>query len=277
MVATHKKPDLTDLQRRWQFSVRSLLAFIVIAAVIAALAYYTLQSRAVAQRRDTTNDFRLIGAALHSFNAQYGRLPYPTRHDRGQAGNGPLRLDASPQPLYSWRFRIAPFIESTKLNVAFDKPWDDPANRAWHNVFRRPYGYSKGADGTSQFHTKMFAVTGPGTAFGDGAKHSPQGLSEIPDDTILVLEIAESRVHWMAPGDFQVQSIPQTVCTSTAGLILSRHSGGFHVLFADGNVWFLSKDTPFRKLQEFFTIEGAKRQNREDILGEYAITKTNAA
>jgi hypothetical protein len=38
-------------------------------------------------------------------------------------------------------------------------------------------------------------------------------------------------------------------------------------------VWFLRHDVPLAELREFFTIDGAKRHDREQVLGPYAVRK----
>ncbi len=45
---------------------------------------------------------------------------------------------------------------------------------------------------------------------------------------------------------------------------------GFHVLFADGAVWFLRADVPLAEVKKFFTIEGSKQYDREVVLKPYA-------
>jgi hypothetical protein len=46
---------------------------------------------------------------------------------------------------------------------------------------------------------------------------------------------------------------------------------GFHVAFKDGTVWLLSRDTPMSELSRFFTAQGARKDDRETILGPYKL------
>ncbi|MCH7728410.1 MAG: hypothetical protein IH991_18320 [Planctomycetes bacterium] len=65
---------------------------------------------------------------------------------------------------------------------------------------------------------------------------------------------------WAAPGDLPISEV-------TASILEGFDGDGVHVLFADGSVWFVPKDTDFEDLKKFFTIEGAKKFDREQVLG----------
>jgi hypothetical protein len=42
-------------------------------------------------------------------------------------------------------------------------------------------------------------------------------------------------------------------------------------LFADGEVWALSPDTPMTALHPFLTITGAKNADRDELLAPYQV------
>lgn len=118
------------------------------------------------------------------------------------------------------------------------------------------------------------AITGPGTALGDGEFESPRKLDDIDSsNTILAVESANSGFHWMEPGDFDIRTMPRTINDKSGRGISSRHRTGFHVLFADGAVWYLSNKTPFDELEKFFTVEGGKKHDREAVLGKYVLAR----
>ena len=83
--------------------------------------------------------------------------------------------------------------------------------------------------------TKHLAITRPGTAFGDGTGR-PMALKDTPSATILAVETGSSGIQWPASGDFDIRTMPRTICTRNAKGIASRNTGGFHVIFADGYV-----------------------------------------
>jgi len=46
---------------------------------------------------------------------------------------------------------------------------------------------------------------------------------------------------------------------------------GYVVLFANGEGWVLSGETPISDLCKFFTIKGATQSDRDQILGPYRV------
>lgn len=162
--------------------------------------------------------------------------------------------------LYSWRVGIMPYMESAP-DVAWDAPWYAPANQEWANLSADCYCVSP--DVQRNHHTNIVAVTGPGTAF------DPTRLvrwEELPSDTVLLISVAESGIHWMQPGDISVNKLPRGI---TSGVCQE----GVHVAFADGAVWFLRQEMPREYLSRFFTIRGATRYDRTTVLAPYVTAK----
>lgn len=143
----------------------------------------------------------------------------------------------------------------------YDKSWDDPRNL--HTAGKGVYDFTRSATDDA---TTILAITGPGTVFGEGA---PTPLKSAPANAIVLVEVRNSGIHWMSPRDFDVRTMPRTINDADGRGISGETSLGFHVAFADGEVWRLSHDTPFEKLSEFFLADDAKRQSRDDVLGGY--------
>jgi len=184
--------------------------------------------------------------------------------------------NGSGRSLYSWRAEVAQYADSW-WQGSWDRsqPWDSPANKAIRD-FPWRYCYDAFGKGDWQIPTKfspetnMLAITGPGTAFG-GPDEAPRSLGEIDRDTVLVVEVRNSGIHWMEPGDYDVRTMPHTINAKDGRGISSRYPGGFHVLFADEEVWFLSNKVPFELLARFFTVDGAKQFDREQVLTPFLI------
>jgi hypothetical protein len=85
------------------------------------------------------------------------------------------------------------------------------------------------------------------------------------------VETRSSGIPWPAPGDFDIRTMPRTVCARDGKGISSRNAGGFHLIFADGQVWLLSDKVPFETLIKFFTTADAEKHNREQLLGSFAL------
>jgi hypothetical protein len=108
------------------------------------------------------------------------------------------------------------------------------------------------------------AITGPGTAF-DPARQ--WRLHDLPPNLILLVDVADSGVHWAEPGgDISVDHVPPTIASGVYGR-------GVHVGFADGFIGYLRPDTPVEDLKKFFTIEGARTYDRNVVLRPYLIGK----
>jgi len=141
----------------------------------------------------------------------------------------------------------------------YSQPWDSAANQYWSKLRVLPYCWNA-EESADRLETNVLALTGPGTAFDE--EHSSL-FKDIPGNTVLLLEVAHSGLHWAAPGDID--------CLKLADRLTAGFDGdGFHVGFADGQVWFLSADVPLSEVEKFFTIEGAQKNDREKILGPYA-------
>ena len=127
--------------------------------------------------------------------------------------------------------------------------------------------------GSNQAH--MIAIVGPDTAFGDG-KSTPMKLGECQSNMILIVESRNSGIHWMEPRDFDIRTMPRTINAPDGSGIAGNFKHGFHVIFADGEVWRIKHTVPFEELEKFFTLESAKRYDREEVLGPYVDKKFGA-
>ena len=67
--------------------------------------------------------------------------------------------------------------------------------------------------------------------------------------------------------------MPKTINAPDGKGISSLYSGGFYVIFADKKVWRLSDKVPFTTLEKFFKIVDAEKQDREKLLGLFALEK----
>ncbi len=289
------QPRLRD-RHRCALATRWMVAVAVALATLAAGIWGARTVRQMETRQKTDRHFREIALALQDYaecearclQVANGRLPFPVRraalrqpHEATlglpeQLAQRLYRSNGKGETLFSWRAEITPYLENSGAGLNRLKRWDEHPNREvllWYSVY-----YSYGDDNGCQTGRKPFpdtnamAVTGPGTAFGDLA-HPPKSLADVPSGTILIVEAARSGVPWPAPGDFDVRTMPQTISASDGEGISSRCPGGFHVIFGDRQVWFLSNEIPFAVLKEFFTTDGAEKHDRETVLGPYALQR----
>lgn len=264
------------LKYRWR---TRLIILLLLGIVLGAVAVSIQISKwPEAKRLQATRDsFMLTGCSLDHYDELHGHLPPATRRQTIGKPTDAWQPNGTGKPLYSWRAEVAQYRDNW-CQEPFDSSasWDSLANRRFADfpwqfcydalvTWDSPQGYSK--------ITSQMAITGPGTGFGcDG--DPPRRLTDIPENTLLLVEVRNSGVHWMQPGDLNIRTMPHTVNAADGRGISSRHPGGFHVMFADFTTWFLSDKVPFDAIAKFFTIEGGKQNDREAILGPYVLWRT---
>ena len=170
-------------------------------------------------------------------------------------------------PTVSWRFRrLLEQMPVPRNGADFSKTWTDPV----HSHFREmvpPFLCFSAIPNTS-----IVAVSGKGTAF-DVPRMK---IDKIPTDTILIVEVNQRRIHWMAPGDIDIDGLVEKV-DSEAIRPSSDYSDGFFVGFADGAVWRLRSAVPLELLFEFCRVSTAAEKSRDELLGKYVMLRRQPA
>ncbi|QDU01708.1 hypothetical protein V6x_13900 [Gimesia chilikensis] len=177
-----------------------------------------------------------------------GKEPIPSLVWRNEKGD----------PLYSWRF-------AQYLTLPDPLPKDLLWTADEYESVRKHIPHSYCLEGNTQ--SVVFAIGGPDTAF-DQINPTPAKL--LPHNLILFADVFESNTHWMQPGDFNVENIPEKF--NVPGGFGSRDYSGFFVVFVDGQIWHLQDNTPIKLLMKFCTITGAK-ENSRDLLEPYCDLK----
>jgi hypothetical protein len=215
---------------------------VMIVPIMVALLLPAVQAaREAAYRNVAINNLKQISIALQNYLDTKGTFP-------AAAGGPGSQL--------SWRVQILPFVEEgPQLYSQFhlDEPWDSAHNRAlldkMPDVFKNP-GRDLPAGKTS-----YLAVTGPGTAFGDGKTGA--GLRDFRDgmsNTAMIVEAdADQGVDWTKPDDWQFNpSDPER------GLGKLRRSG-FLAAFGDAHIAFIDQQTDPEVVKAMMTRDGGER------------------
>lgn len=250
------------------------LAIAVVAVVSCVVVWAIRMAIDASNRKATRMNLAQVGLALRNYSETIGHLPFPVWRQRtDHSARDGLHVGTG-RPLYSWRVKTIPYLISWHGPWDPLQPWDSPTNRVLAELsFLYDYADStkSAAGGSKAFpETNVMAITGPGTAFGDG-EEPPKALRDVSPHTILVVETRASGVPWPAPGDFDIRTMPRTINAPGGKGISSRHAGGFHVVFADGQLWFLSDKVAFETLEKFFTTAEAKKNDREKLLGPFVL------
>ncbi len=275
-------------QRRFTFCSRAFFRWVTVAGAAAAIGFLATvrhtcnwpssmgnsatKTTASTAARLTMN--RFIGT--YCILVRLRGLPFPVRNAPVKDRLG--KVNGSGAALHSWRAEVSDFAWCWDVGWDGSQPWDSAADRGlmWRDWCFSADGTPKAtADSvqrqTSFPQTVMVAIVGPGTAFGDGRTRTP--VRGMPPGAVLLVESRASGIPWPAPGDFDIRTMPHTINAQDGSGVSGQNPGGFVVLFADGQAWFLSEKVPFDTLERFFTIDGAKRHDRERSLGPFALDR----
>ena len=257
-VATELLPFLLlpPSRRRRPNLAQSLVALVVIYALISFLASIFMNLRGAAEGSQCQNNLKQIALGLHIYHDRYGCFP-------------PAYVaDEQGRPMHSWRVLILPFVEHADIYAQynFDEPWDGPSNRRLlsmkvPSVFRCP------EDSGSPTATSYVAVVGPQTMWPGSACLKLGDIADGTSNTLMVVEIANSGVHWMEPRDLEFADLPMSVNPESGGGISSLHRYeswwpkrpyGANAVMADGAVSMLPTELSPEKLRALLVIDDNK-------------------
>jgi hypothetical protein len=208
------------------------------------------------------NKLKCIGLALHNYHEVYGC--FPPAHVADESG----------RPAHSWRVLILPFLEQQALyeQYDFEEPWDGPNNSRLAGV--RVEAYCCPEEDGSARTTSYVAVVGPATVW---PGKEPVKISDITDgtsDTLIVVEIANSGIHWMEPKDLDLSTTTLGVNPPQGPAISSAHprdkwdrpsSQTANVLLVDGSVHVLTRQVSSEDLRALLTIAGREKIDRDKL------------
>lgn len=204
------------------------------------------------RRRACPNNLKQIGLALLEYHALYGSFP-PA-----------FVADSNGKPLYSWRVLILPFLDQTNIRNAIrsDEAWNGANNAKWSQVVLTFFNCPDDpqfAGGASNL-TSYLAVVGPHTAW-SGTKPRKSSDFKDPSKTILLVEVANSGIHWAEPRDLYIGQMAPGINPKIGQGISSGHPNGtVNILFADGSIRSLPPTTDPKKLAEMLDLDGCNDQ-----------------
>lgn len=245
-------PDAINdaIKPKWGFR-RKLSTVTVVLGIGLLLAGFMLPAtrrvRPAAYRLQCKNNLKQIGLALHNYVDTYHALP-PA-----------FTIDADGKPLHSWRTLILPFLDEHELYKSIDlsKAWNDPANA---EAFKRRVSiYQCPSTQLPDTETCYMALVGTHACL---RPTQPRKFSEITDglgSTLMLLEVPPDRaVPWMSPVDAD-EKLFEALGPDTK----TAHSGGSHVLFANGSTRFIPSGMPADQRRALITVDG------NETIGEF--------
>jgi hypothetical protein len=239
---------------RFQYSFVSLSIAFAVLAVGLVLYRSLLHSDDIIARDRIALRFQMILSALMQFGTSHGRFPSDEL-----SGSGTSAIN-------SWRFQLVPYLESGDFShFDFTDAWNSSQNRPLATIAHPDFCFGE-LTGEHSTDTNVMAVIGIDTLFSTLAKKSPL---KIPPNAIVLVDVAHSNTHWMSPGDVDVDST--TWKNGHSGYIGGALPGYVFIGFADGRVWCLRRDVPFKAIQKFATITECTKHDRHSVLGRFLV------
>lgn len=196
------------------------------------------------------SNMRNIGLAIQSYAAAHGGFLPPA-----------YLADNKGRPTHSWRVLMLPYFDRQDLyeKYRFDEPWDGPHNRLLHDTILEVYCCSE--SGRRSTNTSYVVVRGNETAWPDSQQTNLNEISHADgaENTLLVIEMADSGIHWMEPRDLEFSNISFQVNPTQGKGISSKHKGLAVAAFCDGRVKALSKDLPESTVRALLTVRGGEK------------------
>jgi type II secretory pathway pseudopilin PulG len=234
------------LHQSWSLAHLALIVLCLMCVLTCLLLPAVQSAREAARRSQCQNNLKQIALALLYYEQANGCFPPAYVADK----NG--------RPMHSWRVLILPYMEELYLYKTYDftEPWDGLKNKKL--LANRPMGYVCPSDpnayspGSTQ--TSYVAVVGRNAAW-PGAKTRKLGSVDFPGgvtNTIMVVEVANSGIHWTEPRDLSLDALAAAGAKSPALTVSSNHGHGEDFFFtydhpcganaamADGSVHYLS-------------------------------------
>lgn len=250
------EPARPDAQPRRRFQFRLIHLLVATGLVGAALALLVPMYR-VARREmlqmESQNDLKQIAIALHNYHDVYGCFP-PA-----------YECDAAGKPVHSWRVLIAPFIEEQVLyqRYNFGEPWNGPNNsklsQQTPRVFRSPFD-SRSPQGM----TSYVAIVGPGTMWPGEKSHNIADLTDGASNTIMVVELLNTGIHWLEPRDIPVDDFAKVWRDPKhkPPRMDDWETSYAFVAYADGSVDWLDRDAAIKRLKALLSPAGGESVER---------------
>jgi prepilin-type processing-associated H-X9-DG protein len=235
--------------KKWQSYLGALASIVfLIGGVLACLIPPWGHHPNAARRSQCKNNLKQIGLALHNYHEQYSCFP-------------PAHIaDSNGRPMHSWRVLLLPYFDQAESllygKYRFDEPWDGPHNSKLRDqivaIYNCPSDDHGGSGGVSTM-TSYVAVVGPETAWPGSDPAAFRDFKDGTSNTLLVVEVANSGIHWMEPRDLHVVQMALSINAKSGQGISSRHTGGAQALLADGSVRFVAEKLDAETLRALLT------------------------
>ena len=230
-----------------------VLAFALLGAGMLAMVWLptTKTDREAARRMQCANNLRQIAAAMQEYQSVNGHFPPACISDK----HG--------KPMHSWRVLLLPYLGQKDLydQYRFDEPWNSDNNRSITDLTIAFYQCPSQPDATEPV-TNYMMVVGPHTISSGPAGRKIAEITDGLENTIMLVEVADSTIPWAEPRDLQFDKLDFAV-NGKRPCISSYHPGGANVVFCDGSARLLKDAMNPQLVKAMLTIDGGESTSAE--------------
>lgn len=251
-----------------------VLAILCITCLIALLWPAVESAKEAGRRVWCSNNLKQIALALGSYEVAKGHYPPAYIADK----NG--------KPMHSWRVLLLPYLDMDWLykKYNFNEPWDGPNNKklaVYQNaVYECPSDPISRRPGSTQ--TNYLAVVGANTAWLGKRGRKLDEIGGTRSDTVMVVEVANSRIAWMEPRDLSLDAREAADANESVLRPSSHHGPASDFFFiyeplACANAAMLDRSVRFlppgsltpEHLPKSLQIDGCKQSDLDSIARSY--------
>ncbi len=224
--------------------------FLLCAGYMALLFLSSILEREIGRMALCKNNMKELGLALLVFHDVNKHFP---------GYDDPDNPEYSP---CSWRVHLLPQLQRKDLHERYDRtqPWDSNANVALQEIsidlLHCPTDPNTRNDGHTD--TDYVSIVGPNCVFCDKGSITIDDISDGASNTIMLVESADTGIHWMEPRDLKFEDARIVEDDSTGSGIRSYHAGVVMTTFCDGSAKGVSKDIDPKLLKALMTVNGGE-------------------
>ncbi|HSG71636.1 MAG TPA: DUF1559 domain-containing protein [Planctomycetaceae bacterium] len=204
--------------------------------------------------------------AFHNYHDHFGSFP-PAYF-----------ADAEGKPMHSWRVLILPFLEEGDVYEQYDfnEPWNGPNNsKLADQINLHLFHCPSKPDPPGSALTDYVLVVGAETAFPGSKSTTFDDFRDGLENSILLVEIANSDIHWMEPRDLNFQAMSFRVDDASQPSISSPHPAGPAVVFGDRiTTYRLDASLRPETLKALMTVSGGENVVKDELILENRSPRT---
>lgn len=239
-------------------AVRMLIVVFIFGWVVVFLFGPALESPSSRPMPPCRRNLKQLTIALHNYHEEFRCLP-------------PAWTEAEDGTrLHSWRTLLLPYMghENLYKQIRLDEPWDSVHNGRIATEFRTEVAKmfrcpNAPAEDKQIDNTSYLTIVGPQTVSRTSKRVSFRDIVDGSSNTVWVIEVASSNIHWMEPRDIPIETLrnkPNGSCGTILGcnhlsLKDSQPTESFNVAYADGSTGSMLTNTSVNQLTRLVVID----------------------